>query len=297
MHHENASIMSHEKLCSTGFEVRIHKWFGRLGNNIMQLANSIYVAQVTNSSLHVPVHAMLNRTSWEFTTHNATKIDRMCGSIVMHGGEAGFFYRAQCSWQHNMTSENVSSILKTQVRPYLRLSSVRASSDVDNDTVILYIRSGDIFGTNPHPGYAQPPFAFYQRVIEMNAGRHIRIVTDLERPDLVNPVIPEILKHFPNTTMYNQTITQDFSDMLTCNRIAGAMSTLFSVIHTLSSEKQCVYKPFCSRDENAYCATFPGYIAPGNWSNSEGQRKTMLTYPVDQMQFSPPMNERMMTDC
>ena len=47
--------------------------------------------------------------------------------------------------------------------------------NIDNDSLYIHIRGGDVFGIRPHASLAQPPLCFYEKIITLvNQKNNIR---------------------------------------------------------------------------------------------------------------------------
>jgi hypothetical protein len=57
-----------------------------------------------------------------------------------------------------------------------------------DESLMIHIRSGDIFSENPHHSYKQPPVAFYEKVFERRYWPQIIFVTSVEDEELINPI-------------------------------------------------------------------------------------------------------------
>lgn len=62
--------------------------------------------------------------------------------------------------------------------------------NIPDDTLVLHVRSGDIFSYHVDEGYAQPPLCFYKMILEKRKWKNIILLA----VDKLNPVIPELIK-------------------------------------------------------------------------------------------------------
>lgn len=62
--------------------------------------------------------------------------------------------------------------------------------DLSNETLIIHIRSGDIYSYNFSPNYAQPPLCYYKAILNKYKWKKVMILAEDEQ----NPVIPELIK-------------------------------------------------------------------------------------------------------
>ena len=76
----------------------------------------------------------------------------------------------------------------------------------DDDTLVIHIRSGDIFAHehNPPHDYTPNPLVYYKNLVE--SFKKVIVVTE---NDNYNPIIPE-LKKYDNVTVKSSTVASDF---------------------------------------------------------------------------------------
>ena len=92
------------------------------------------------------------------------------------------------------------NILKDEIKR--NLPSVK----INPKDLYIHIRSGNIF-KRAHPFYAQPPFCFYQKVLENFKFRKIYIIAVNDN----NPMIKKLLTEFPNISYKKNSLVLDMS--------------------------------------------------------------------------------------
>ena len=155
----------------------IDSWFGRLGNNILQVLRAIHYGLTHNhNSVKIPGHKMfLNQ---EISLNNTP--DKQ--NIVKNN----FFYL-----KHFNMEDPEPYIMKKYFQKYvLPIFKVQPSLENLENTDVLHIhfRGGDIFSSNPHKAYVQPPLSYYA-----GAAKHyneIKLVCE----DASNPCVNELMK-------------------------------------------------------------------------------------------------------
>lgn len=174
-------------------------------------------------------------------------------------------------------------------------------TDLGEDTLVLHIRSGDIFNIDMGWGthveaisqYVQPPLVYYQKIIEQERPRRVIIVST---PDLANPVINALSELVPNVEISCGSLLEDISLLCSASRLVVGFGTFGLMSALLSKRIQKLYapRPVCDTvynsdrlpcdysmlDMEVVEAEFPGYIAHGTWSNSKEQRQCMLEHEV-----------------
>lgn len=163
-------------------------------------------------------------------------------------------------------------------------------------TLVLHVRSGDIFDNDVLAYYGQPPLQFYLQVMQHADWDRVDIVTNAQDEDNLNPVIPALQAklsagELPATVNIhtNRTMEEDLRSMMCADGLALARSTLVSLTGFHSKAKR-IYGPIqCNNQLNHIALHRPevqmyGLVWPGhygvykNWENTYDQRQEMLAY-------------------
>ena len=272
--------------CASGYDLRITRWHARVGNVLHQLANALFVAVTTRSVLHVPHTGMINRTVWDFRDLDSRQ--PWCSNVVVTGGVPAFWGSATCPLLEYFKPAARRSIMNMYLLPHLTIPALRSSLD----ELVIYIRSGDIFGgTGSSPWYVQPPLAFYETILERRHWRRVTIITDYESPMQLNPVVPVLLHKYPYIMSKQQSLEQDVATLIQARHVVGARSTLFDALAFMGQPKTCAYLPECDAggseiSSSGVCFSFLGYTKQGTWTNSKQQRSAMLSFPKQNVRWS-----------
>ena len=62
---------------------------------------------------------------------------------------------------------------------------------ISEETLIIHMRSGDIFANCPHPKYIPPPLSFYNNILDENNYKDVLICTENSR----NPCLGYLIVH------------------------------------------------------------------------------------------------------
>jgi hypothetical protein len=189
----------------TDSTVHIAEWWGRLGNNLLQLQNALIFAEAKN------------KTRVTFPTAHGTELKQLV-NLPEHGiavnpknmemketclRKPPFFYddffhndrRASCFSDVKVRRR----VLVTYIKPLLQHPS--DDFKTADDELLIHLRSGDMMRPNgiSHPQTRQPPCAAYDKVIEEgNNGQpfeHVRIIGE---HDHRNPCSDLIVKNHPD---------------------------------------------------------------------------------------------------
>ncbi|CAM9146176.1 unnamed protein product [Scytosiphon promiscuus] len=163
-------------------------------------------------------------------------------------------------------------------------------------TLVLHVRSGDIFDDEILAYYGQPPLQFYVRTIEHANWDRVDVVTNGQDEKNLNPVIPALREKvatgkLPSTVHFhtNRSMDEDLRSMFCADGLVLARSTLVSLTGYHSKAKRvygpihrtptsCLLQPF-RREKKTYGVVWPGrYSIYVRWENTPYQRKEMLSY-------------------
>ena len=270
-------------LSDTGYNLKISK-FTQLGNSLVQLSNAINIGIRTKSKVTMPSIGTSTETldflsgvpDFDFRTSDACGVDL----------EEKFYFPNQC-FGYDLTNKERRRILKDFVFSHLPIVD---SDGITEDTLVIHIRSGDIFGGWIHQNYVQPPLSYYKKIIEETKPSNILIVTQSDRK---NPCIDSLLPLYPNIKIQCGTLQQDVSAILNARKLVigfgtfGLMLSMISYrIHTLHCPTICtdLLSSFYSTppfEINRYI--YEDYIKIGDWKNTKEQRELMLIHPEEKV--------------
>jgi hypothetical protein len=166
---------------------------------------------------------------------------------------------------------------------------------LEDDALVIQIRSGDIFRTKPPPhlGYKQPPVAFYEKIFQTRKWKSITFVTEMNTAEHMNPVwlyYNDKKNRQTNMIFQNGTSFKDDLHLMTCSHyFVAAHSSLFEYIIYIAPPKKTIYT-FVSC-ESIFTSNIPivcnsydlmNYVmgTHGNWTNSPEQREEMFSYDI-----------------
>jgi hypothetical protein len=125
-----------------------------------------------------------------------------------------------------------------KIKPEIRSNYIRneillnlPKTKTHKNDLYVHIRSGDIFSSNPHKPYAQPPLCFYNNILKNFKFRKIFIISE----DTKNPVINKLLKYFPLLKYSKKTIKEDISLLINSYNIVNSISSFANSIIQLNN--------------------------------------------------------------
>jgi hypothetical protein len=205
--------------------IYLPEWYGRLGNNIIQLLNVItYGLQNNYEIVRFPNHYAFNTT--EIVLNKSTNIlDPIRTYIAID--ESCFYFMIM----NNKLSYTIN--IKELFNKYIKkiFNNIKYDLDINYDLTI-YFRSGDIFEGKMNDDYIQPSLSFYQETIKNKA--NILLVSE----NLNNP----ILKLFSYKYLWNQNnIFDDLNLLINSKEIVIGNSVFCLLVLLLSDKNEKIY--------------------------------------------------------
>ena len=258
-----------------------------LGNTLLAISNILYIAEKTASKVVFPSNSnsldvlLIDNSNILYDFRNDTT--SLCSRFYF----VDYFFNTSSTFLGvNLSSNTIldkSRALKAYLKPHIRIKII----PMQRGTLVIHIRSGDIMlGEGSHPGYAQPPLAFYQKIISSENFSQIIVVTE----DHNNPTADALAKWNNQVTFSTGLIHDDVAAILGASHLVlsyGTFSWMLSLISDTLSQLYVPCMPYCSLTWNcddipvaAACYTFPGFTKNGEWHNTRTQRQHMLSYNI-----------------
>ena len=109
--------------------------------------------------------------------------------------------------------------------------TIKKDLEIDDDTLVVHIRTGDIFYDNWHSLYSQNPLSYYLKISEIY--KKVIIVCGKE---INNPVI-NLLKNHNKFSIQSGSFIEDFNLLLNAKNLATSGVTGFPMTAALMSQK------------------------------------------------------------
>jgi len=243
---------------------------GRLGNFLIQIKNSLHIALYYKYNVILPVHPFLN-TTYIIINKDVTRNDKAITD------KSNFFQKGQIqNIDQSLFTLNTDKVI-TMVKDIFKINNV---PPLDHDDLVIHIRSGDIFKSNPHPGYVMPPLSYYTNIIKQHNYKKIYLLAE----DRLNPCINQLLELYPTIIFKLQSLEQDIKIILAATHIVMSYGTFIPSLLMVSNNKKDVYCPSYSSYNNQECTIhitdlqeYHKMMLP--WKNTDEQREKMVTYP------------------
>lgn len=251
--------------------LKINRWYGRLGNNIIQVINCIQIASYYNYNIIIPSHKYLTK---QYITINKS-ITNSNNNIYNHNYTRRITRFEKVVYEKNI--EFTISILQ-------EIFSIKNVPTLHENTVVIHIRSGDIFHSYPHGKYIMPPLSYYTNIINSNNFKKIIMISE----DRSNPCVNKLLVLYPIIEFRMNTLDEDIKLLLGSQNVIESFGTFAPALLTLSKNIKNIYRPSYQFDTllsklshkyNIFETDLEDYkqkMYP--WKNTEEQRNIMMTY-------------------
>lgn len=248
----------------------IKKWYGRYGNNVIQLIHAIKIALIKkHKKICFPNHILFSKKEiiLEEMTYNKTIIENEFFFLKEMGFELLNIYEMRDIFQ-----KYILDIFKININ----------NENINNkDEIVIHIRGGDIFSRNPHRAYVQPPMSYYNNVTKNY--KQTMIISE----DKKNPCINHLLKN-NNVKFKSSSVMSDLEYLCNAQNLMIGFSS-FGIIPFFCSKKLKNYyipnyvdniwfKGNYGNEINTHKIEIKNYIEVGNWKNTPEQINLMLSH-------------------
>ena len=259
---EGLSLTNYSMELVFGFRVRK---FGRLGNNIVQLARVLcYCERLGVGHVFLPSEFLFFRRG--FVTENGVEVH--LGGVVPDGVLSGFFFSPLGPFfpvnLKEMCGYFKSELLRCLPRP-----------NVSDDVVYVHLRGGDIFSTFVHYLYAQPPCYYYLTAVKFEGVPDVELVSEDRQNPCFRLLVTRGFRHSPHSVEY------DFARLVYARRLVISSSSFCRTAVYVSPVRKSLYTfnyPWVDVGSHWECApdeAFREHVL-GNWTNSPEQIKFIL---------------------
>lgn len=252
----------------------INCWYGRLGNNIQQISNAIFFCMKNNINFYCSEHELINSFCINFG-----KDKSISGRFFFYDGPYKDF-ECNINELNNLRRE----ICLKYIVPNFKFFVKEA---LDENTVVIHLRGGDIFTSYPPSTYVPNPINFYEKIIEKY--EYAIIVSE----DKNNFILDELSKNKKVFTQ-NSDIKNDFSTLLRAKNLVSSGVGTFSIAAALCSNN--LKKIYCTNlyltehlnptmlqftNINLSVVNLNNYIDIGKWKNSQEQINLIKKYRIE----------------
>lgn len=257
----------------------ISNWVGRFGNNVIQMVNCLSIAFHYQCNVQIPAHQYFNQTNLIlFNTNKDNSTTQIISNHFFHLSDIKFI-QFDVNWIQ-IYFKQIQSVLKN-------IFNIKSSHILPDTTLLIHIRSGDIFRKNPHPGYIPQPLSYYTKIIDSGFYTDILIVSE----DQSNPCIDKLTSIYKNIKISDHVLDHDMKLVLSAPNIVMSTGTFIPALLIFSEHIKHIYKPLefyvhmCNQIMDQIEVTTISlklyYQLIGKWVNSDDQRELMLKFKLD----------------
>lgn len=109
--------------------------------------------------------------------------------------------------------------------------------NINNNDLVIHMRSGDIFKKTINNMYSQPPLCFYRKIINENNFDRIYILSNGRE----NPCINKLLRLYPKARYFSRSLLFDISVIINAYNFVMSVSTFAMTIINLNNKLQNLY--------------------------------------------------------
>ena len=244
----------------------LKNWYGRLGNNIIQLSNIIDIALLYKHNI------IFKSTHPFFDLDIISKYFSKYDNEKILTNNDNFFYKPRNPYFKEIseiTDKEKEKLLQEKSEILKDAFKIKDVDKLDENHLVIYIRSGDVFKCNPPSYYIPPPLSYYTKYIDKGKYEKIIIVSE----DNKNPVVNKLLELYDNSIWEINKLEKDIKILLGAANIIQSVGTMVPSLMLLSDNIQICYTTDGEDLEDYYKVMKP-------WKYTNEQKEFMMTYQL-----------------
>lgn len=276
------------------FEIR--KWKGRLGNNINQIKIALFFCLYCKMNLKFPESIHFKNNSYELFKYDNKKPTYFTENDFVDINKLLFNIKVIPELNFRIDKGYVKKTFKNLSKNYEKVKSllidnfnIKNYKIYDNKTLIIYIRSGDLFNEDDvHPKYISPPYYFYEFILKKYKKHYKNFI--LVSEDTKNPVTKKLLENYPKIKYQKNNLEEDIKIILGAYDIVSTIGTFVKSLSWLSTNMNKVYLPSYVGGRGYYTDIIIEKIDVGDfkhqigsWKNTKKQRQFLIDFVPDKI--------------
>ena len=272
---------------------------GRFGNGIQQFLHSASFALVTNSAelLFFPnstTREPANPQTAQVSLRSLSRPFRHRKDPPRHIWRSDFF---EAGLKLHAFDEQVTDLMRPALQELY--ASLLSNAVVSDGVLTIHLRSGDVFGTNPHPGYGQPPLSFYRLIVDSRKWESVEVVAEDSSNPCRDPLLSYLAECGIPASVTGETLADATRALSSARNLVASRGTFAPAILYLTEATKKVFVFNGEIDkipggpqhsyQNVYddSGTYTEAVLSSNWRNSKSQRQLMLDYPEIRLSMPP----------
>jgi hypothetical protein len=278
--------------------------FGRFGNQTFQLAHILTIArEMSISRTLLPGNTVTPPGVWKLgdyvTWDNreetvaqvtwAKAISALFGIFSFQAHIVGTFF-------------HTTVFPKKMVNPELRAATFAALREaipqqsqkpvLSNKHLVIHIRGDDVFNDFPPKAFAQPPFAFYEKVLDDDNWEYVTVVSGDDVSPILAPLFAELNRRGLAHRFQSGTLHEDMAVLRSASTVVAGRGTFLPALTSLSPATERVY---CFEEDHLFrkdlnirvvvdrTGRYVESTYRNNWRNTNEQRNLMLHYSKENL--------------
>jgi len=196
----------------------IEAWYGRTGNNILQIIKAIHYGIINrHDTIYFQTHSLLSSNTIlleNIKDVNKTQI------------RDNFFYLTKYSII-DPEPYIMKKYFQKYIKPIFKIQTENKNVIENDNNIYIHFRGGDIFSSNPHKAYVQPPLSYYKNIIN-DYDNSILVCEDKK-----NPCINELLKQ-KNVEYISNTLEKDLSILSNVSNLIIGFGTFGFLLYLMN---------------------------------------------------------------
>ena len=263
-----------------GSPLTINQWYGRLGNNIQQIALGIMYARQHGYRFISPEHELIKSIAYNcphFFDWMPKRKNRFFSFI-------GTEDVPDIPLDYEYIKEQMHVTIQSLIAPNLKIPKLEPLGD---DCLVIHLRGGDIFNPDKtHCDYVQNPLSFYTQLIPKF--KEILVVAE---PGEKNPILNALKERYP-IRIQSKSVSDDFATLMQATHLASSGVGTFALAAAMCSTSLRHF--YCSdrylsehlnpdmlkQTTKVHITPLTDYIKIGTWDLSNQMLKQLLHYAI-----------------
>ena len=215
----------------------LNNWQGMLGNSILQVYNVLLIAIYNKYNIRLPNPTDKHKFSKYSRFYKTRDIIINTKSNKEEIKNRYNFYYQEWMPEYNKCFKTNNDIALAELKKLLTICDEDVEP-IPDDTLVLHMRSGDIFANCPHPQYIPPPLSFYKEIIEATNYKNIIIATENGRNPCLKP-----LQKMDNVEWSGGDLKKDIRTIMGAKHIIFGIGSFVPALLLLSNNVEKIYVP------------------------------------------------------
>jgi hypothetical protein len=270
---------------------------GRLGNSIVQVLNGLSIArQLGSNTVYFHLFDAIGNASLNLTPTLRLQPVRMVRRTLSRPPRV--IWRTYAMTPFGVLqnpNDKVFQLAREELRRGLIVLQSPSFAPHKDGVLTIYLRSGDIFAGPSEPDYGQPPWAFYEKVLQFKPWTRVELVTEDDGNPNQEPILRWCRERDIPVDVIGARLEDAVQAVVRSSHLISARGTFVPSLLFLTDDDKEVFQfqddknPLMTRknltvwrvtdSDGHYVAA----VMSRNWANTDAQRALMLDYPADSL--------------